>query len=50
MKPSHPTPLLSALAGVFLTSHLAATPAPADLRVGEGFIDPIGFHDPKPTL
>ena len=25
-------------------------PAPADLRVGEGFVEPIGFHDATSTL
>jgi alpha-L-rhamnosidase len=29
---------------------LDATPAPLDLRVGEGFTNPIGFYDPEPTL
>ena len=27
-----------------------AADAPVDLRVGEGFVNPIGFHDPTPTL
>lgn len=29
---------------------LGAPSAPIDLRVGEGFVDPIGFHDSTPTL
>lgn len=38
------------LAGSRLAPSLAASPAPSDLRVGEGFVDPIGFHHPSPTL
>jgi alpha-L-rhamnosidase len=47
MTPFHSTFFLAVLA---LALPLAATPAPVDLRVGEGFIDPIGFHNPSPTL
>ena len=46
----HFIPQLATLAGICLALPLHAIPAPSDLRVGEGFVDPIGFHDPSPTL
>ena len=42
--------LATLVAAISFATSLAAAPAPTDLRVGEGFIDPIGFHDPSPTL
>ncbi len=50
MKISNPIPSLAALAGICYALPLAATPPPVDLRVGEGFVNPIGFHNPAPTL
>jgi len=46
----HSSPPLALLAGLCLALPLGAAPAPTDLRVGEGFVDPIGFHDPSPSL
>jgi len=50
MLPLHFTSFYAALAGISLLLPLSATSAPTDLRVGEGFIAPIGFHNASPTL
>lgn len=50
MQSSKAALLLSSLMGLCMSIPLAAAPAPFDLRVGEGFINPLGFHDPSPTL
>jgi alpha-L-rhamnosidase len=44
------SPLPAVLAGICLALPLWAIPAPTDLRVGEGFAGPIGFHDASPNL
>jgi alpha-L-rhamnosidase len=50
MRSFHSTLRLSALAAICLALPLGANPAPTELRVGEGFVDPIGFHDSTPAL
>ncbi len=50
MKTSRPIPLLATLAGICLSLPLIAMPAPADLCVGQGFVNPINLHDATPTL
>jgi alpha-L-rhamnosidase len=42
--------LLAALSPVLLTATAAFADPAGSLTVGEGFIDPLGFHDPAPAL
>ncbi|TWT81525.1 Bacterial alpha-L-rhamnosidase [Planctomycetes bacterium CA13] len=42
--------LLALLIGVCSTTTTAAQWQPHSLRVGEDFVDPVGFHDPLPVL
>ena len=44
------TPLLCSLIGWCLSIPLAAAPSPVDLRIGEGFVNPLGFHDATPSF
>jgi len=50
MKTTKLTPLLCSLIGWCLSIPLAAAPSPVDLRIGEGFINPLGFHDATPSF
>ncbi|MFM2197784.1 MAG: hypothetical protein RLZZ505_1216 [Verrucomicrobiota bacterium] len=46
----HTTSLIAALTALCFAPSLHAAPAPIDLRIGEGFVDPIGFYDSTPTF
>jgi len=50
MKTTKLTPLLCSLIGWCLSIPLAAAPSPVDLRIGEGFVNPLGFHDATPSF
>ena len=44
---------LTALLGSYATAAIPVSATefqPVSLRVGEGFVDPIGFHDPSPVF